>query len=271
MERPIGVIDSGLGGLTVAKEISRQLPKERMVYIGDTARCPYGPRPVEEVRAFTWEMIDRLLEEDIKMLIIACNTATAVVLEEVKEALTIPVIGVVQPGAITALKVTENNHVAVIGTAGTIASGAYIEALHTINANVKVDSLSCPPFVPLVENGFKEKEKAIEVITNTLQPLLSSSFDTMILGCTHYPLLQELIQEVVGEHISLISSGDETAREVSTILHYNNDLALEEALEENIYYTTGAAESFKEMAEEWLQHEELAVYSIQLSKTSVQK
>ncbi|WP_308215460.1 glutamate racemase [Sinobaca sp. H24] len=123
MERPIGVIDSGLGGLTVAKEISRQLPKERMVYIGDTARCPYGPRPVEEVRAYTWEMIDRLLEENIKMLIIACNTATAVVLEEVKESLTIPVIGVVQPGAITALKVTANNHVAVIGTEGTIASG----------------------------------------------------------------------------------------------------------------------------------------------------
>ena len=125
MKQPIGVIDSGLGGLTVAREILRQLPKEEMIYIGDTARCPYGPRPIEEVREFTWQMIARLQSENIKMLVIACNTATAVVLEEVKQILDIPVVGVITPGAISALKVTKTDQVAVIGTSGTVKSGAY--------------------------------------------------------------------------------------------------------------------------------------------------
>lgn len=149
MDRPIGVIDSGLGGLTVAKEIMRQLPKEEIIYIGDSARCPYGPRSAEEVRQFTWEMINCLLEEKMKMLVIACNTATAVVLDEVKRELPIPVVGVVHPGAISALKVTQKDHVAIIGTTGTIQSQAYEKALKSINSEVKVESLACPPFVHL--------------------------------------------------------------------------------------------------------------------------
>ncbi|RSL32589.1 glutamate racemase [Salibacterium salarium] len=266
MNQPIGIIDSGVGGLTVAREIARQLPKERIIYIGDTARCPYGPRPVEEVRQFTWEMIDRLFQENIKMLVIACNTAAAVVLDEVKERLDIPVVGVVQPGAITALKITKNNHVAVIGTEGTIASGAYVKALHTINEDVKVKTLACPPFVPLVEQGICEGEEAFSIVRQTLKPLAETSFDTLILGCTHYPLLHEVIQHVVGDHISIISSGDETAQEVSTILHYNEILNTDTTFASHTFYTTGKADRFRLVANRWLDTSTADVQSIHLGE-----
>ncbi|MFZ4450590.1 glutamate racemase [Salibacterium aidingense] len=266
MNRPIGIIDSGVGGLTVAREIARQLPKEKMIYIGDTARCPYGPRPVEEVRQYTWEMINRLQQENIKMLVIACNTAAAVVLDEVKEELQIPVVGVVQPGAITALKMTKTDHVAVIGTEGTIASGAYLRALHTINENVKVETLACPPFVPLVEQGLCEGDEAESIVRQTLRPLASTSYDTLILGCTHYPLLFDVIQEVVGGEIHLISSGDETAREVSTILHYNEILNTENEFPDHTFYTTGQAERFRIIANRWLDGRAADVQSIHLGE-----
>ncbi|OLO27802.1 glutamate racemase [Alkalihalophilus pseudofirmus] len=252
MDRPIGVIDSGLGGLTVAKEILRQLPKEQIIYIGDTVRCPYGPRPQEEVRAFTWQMIERLLQERIKMLVIACNTATAVVLEEVKEKLSIPVIGVVHPGAITALKVTKNDHVAVIGTMGTIQSKAYNKALKDINSNVNVESMACPPFVPLVERGIFKGQEAMDIVSETLKPLLQKKFDTLILGCTHYPLLRQVIQRVVGSEITLISSGDETAREVSALLYHQKLLFTDDRHPNHVFYTTGDSETFKKIASSWL-------------------
>ncbi len=268
MDRPIGVIDSGLGGLTVAKEILRQLPKERIIYIGDTARCPYGPRPSEEVRKYTWEMINFLLEKEIKMLVIACNTATAVVLDEVKKKLSIPVIGVVHPGAITALKITKKDHVAVIGTIGTIQSKAYEKALKSINSLVKVDSLACPPFVPLVERGIFEGKEALDVISTTLRPLLRKPFDTLILGCTHYPLLREVIQEVVGHEKMLISSGDETAREVSALLYHKNLLYTEEREPVHQFYTTGNKDTFKSIANKWLEIEMEYVETIVLDKPS---
>lgn len=264
MDRPIGVIDSGLGGLTVVKEIMRQLPKEKMIYIGDTYRCPYGPRPSEEVRKFTWQMIDRLMDEGIKMLVIACNTATAVVLEEVKATLPIPVIGVIHPGAIAALKLTKQDHVAVIGTTGTIQSRAYEKALKNINSNIQVESLACPNFVPLVEKGILNGDEALEIVSETLQPLLHKSFDTMILGCTHYPLLREVIQEVVGEKKLLISSGDETAREVSALLYHKNLLYTEERNPVHIFYTTGSCDTFKKIGGSWLGMELLHVENISL-------
>ncbi len=251
--RPIGIIDSGLGGLTVVKEVMRQLPKEEIVYIGDSARCPYGPRHPEEVRKFTWEMIERLLEEQMKMLVIACNTAAAVVLDEVKRELDIPVVGVIHPGAISALKATKRNHVAVIGTNGTIKSGAYEKALKKINNEVRVDSLACPLFVPLVERGMFSGEEVDRVVDETLKPLDGKDFDALILGCTHYPLLREVIQERMGERIELISSGDETAREVSSLLYHKNLLFTEQRIPHHRFFTTGDAEQFKKLADQWLE------------------
>ncbi|MCG3086040.1 glutamate racemase [Anoxybacillus sp. LAT_35] len=265
LERPIGVIDSGVGGLTVAKEIMRQLPKEQIVYLGDTARCPYGPRSREEIRQFTWEMTNYLLGYDIKMLVIACNTATAVALEEIRDTLNIPVIGVVHPGARTALKITKNYHIGVIGTVGTVKSGAYEQALKSINSDVKVESLACPKFVPLVESGQFEGEEAKQIVAESLEPLKDRPIDTLILGCTHYPLLSPLIQQYMGEHVKLICSGDETAREVSTILHHSGLLYTGNKRREHIFFTTGPKETFQQIASKWFGHPIAHVETIQLS------
>lgn len=252
MDKPIGVIDSGVGGLTVAKEIMRQLPKEEIYYLGDTARCPYGPRPLEEVRKFTLQLVDFLLHKGIKMLVIACNTATAAVLDDIKKSLPIPVVGVIHPGARTALKMTKNNHVAVIGTVGTINSKSYENALKSINSDVKVESLACPKFVPLVENGELDSENTFSVVSETLQPLKTMSIDTLILGCTHYPLLRPVIQQVMGKHIRLICSGAETAREVSTILDHSGLLFTGGRLPQHQFFSTTDNGHFLEIANHWL-------------------
>ncbi|WP_379965740.1 glutamate racemase [Ectobacillus sp. sgz5001026] len=251
LNRAIGVLDSGVGGLTVAKELIRQLPKERIIYLGDTARCPYGPRPREEVRKFTWEMTNYLLAQDIKMLVIACNTATSVVLEEMQAELPIPVVGVIYPGARTALKVTNNYHVGVIGTIGTIQSKAYEFALKSITNRVTVESLACPPFVTLVENGEFNGAHARSVVQSALEPLKQTNIDTLILGCTHYPILGPVIQDVMGKQVQLISSGDETAREVSTILYHSNLRNTVEEQNDHLFLTTGPIETFKKIASSW--------------------
>ncbi|WP_018921652.1 glutamate racemase [Salsuginibacillus kocurii] len=269
MNRPIGVIDSGLGGLTVAKEISRQLPKEQMIYIGDTARCPYGPRPIEEVRRFTWEMIAQLRKADIKMLVIACNTATAFVLEEVKEELSIPVIGVIHPGATAALKVTDRDIVAVIGTEGTINSQAYDEALRSIHPTIQVKALACPAFVPLVEKGVFAGSEALETVRNGLSSLNNLDFDTLILGCTHYPLLYDAIREAVGPDIHIISSGEETAREVSTLLYHHDLLYTEKGEPKHSFLTTGSPTHFQQIAKRWMGIDiQMVVTSVSLATSS---
>lgn len=253
LNQPIGIIDSGVGGLTVAKEVMRQLPYEQIIYVGDTARCPYGPRPVEEVKRFTWEMTRFLLEKNIKMLVIACNTATAVVLEEIRNELSIPVLGVIQPGARTAIKVTDNYKIGIIGTEGTVKSRAYEHALKAINRKTFVESLACPKFVPLVESGEYNGHVAKKVVTDTLEPLINKGLDTLILGCTHYPLLEPLIKEVMGEEVKVISSGEETAREVSTILGHNDMFAERDELPEHSFYTTGSRTIFSSIASQWLE------------------
>ncbi|GAJ99315.1 glutamate racemase [Geomicrobium sp. JCM 19055] len=253
MNLPIGVIDSGVGGLTVAKEVARQLPKETMIYIGDTARCPYGPRTVEEVRRFTWQMVEQLLQWDIKMLVIACNTATAVTLEELQAQLDIPVVGVIRPGAIAALNETSSGEIAVIGTEGTIHSGAYPETIRAIQGEqVTVHNLACPPFVPLVEQNRTSKQDAYKIVEETLRPLQQYRYDTLILGCTHYPILKAVIQEVVGGGVSVISSGQETAREMSTILQHNGIHNRSEEAPAHIFYTSGEVLPFVEKVERWM-------------------
>lgn len=269
MKRPIGVIDSGVGGLTVAKEIMRQLPNEQIRYMGDTARCPYGPRPAEEVKMFTWQMAKFLLEkEDIKMLVIACNTATAVVLDEIRQELSIPVIGVIHPGARAALKATRNHRIGVIGTIGTVQSAAYETALKQINSRTKVTSLACPKFVPLVESGQYHGALAKKIVEESLYPLKDKGLDTLILGCTHYPLLEPVIQNMMGYRVKVISSGDETAREVSTILFHSGLLNIDESNSEHIFYTTGSKRMFAKIASDWLETSIENVVSIKLGQES---
>jgi glutamate racemase len=264
VRHPIGVIDSGVGGLTVAKEIMRQLPNEKIIYVGDTARCPYGPRPAEEVKNFTWQMTNFLLEKDIKMLVIACNTATAVVLEEIREKLSIPVLGVIQPGARAAIKITKTHRIGVIGTMGTVKSAAYEKALRQINKRTIVTSLACPKFVPLVESGEYNGAVAKKIVAATLQPLKNKDLDTLILGCTHYPLLEDLIQQVMGDRVKVISSGEETASEVSTILQHSGLLNVEEEEREHVFFTTGSKTIFKKIASNWLEKPILNVAKVKL-------
>ncbi|MGX7148726.1 glutamate racemase [Enterococcus ureasiticus] len=262
----IGFIDSGVGGLTVVKEALRQLPNERLIYLGDTARCPYGPRPAEQVIQFTWEMTNFLLEKNIKMLVIACNTATAVALEEIKAKLDIPVVGVILPGTRAALKATKNNRIGVIGTAGTIKSKAYEEALKSKAPNTFVSSLACPKFVPIVESNEFHSSVAKKVVSETLNPLQLKKLDTLILGCTHYPLLRPLIQNVMGNHVKLIDSGAETVSEVSMLLDYFDIANTPEYKNEaNEFYTTGSAKMFKAIANDWLDLGTVTVEQTRLS------
>jgi glutamate racemase len=252
LKQPIGVIDSGVGGLTVAKEIMRQLPNEKVIYLGDTARCPYGPRTAREVKRFTWELTRFLLDKNIKMLVIACNTATAAALDEIRKELPIPVLGVINPGARAAIKCTRNYRVGIIGTEGTVKSGAYEKALKSLNSRLFVKAHACPKFVPLVESGESSGPLAFKIVEESLQPLMDSQLDTLILGCTHYPHLEPLIKQVMGESVNVISSGDETAREISAILQYNGQLEESEVEPVHEYYTTGSTSIFSKIASEWL-------------------
>jgi glutamate racemase len=267
LEQPIGIIDSGVGGLTVVKEVMRQLPRETIYYVGDTARCPYGPRPVHEVKKYTWQMTRFLLKKNIKMLVIACNTATAVVLDEIREHVKIPVFGVIYPGARAALKNTRNYKIGVLGTIGTIKSQAYVTALKSINKDVEVISLACPKFVPLVESGEYDSTIAKRVVAETLTEMKQTSIDTLILGCTHYPLLQESIKNVMGSHIRIISSGEETAREISTLLYFHDRFNMNETvIPKHRFFTTGSKKIFSKIACDWLKKDDLPVETIYLGE-----
>lgn len=250
MEKAIGVIDSGVGGLTVAYELMRQLPKEQIIYLGDTERCPYGPRPKHEVKQFTREMVDYLIGKNIKMIVIACNTATAFALDELKKELSIPVLGVIRPGARAAIKATGNNQIGVIGTEGTIQSKAYPNTLKQINQNLHVHSLPCPLFVPMVEKGILHGEQAEQIVKETLLPFKHTrKIDTLILGCTHYPIIEETIQSVMGESVNIISSSEETAREASTLLEYHHLLNKTGSYVEHHFYTTGNLSLFRKISQ----------------------
>jgi glutamate racemase len=253
LSKPIAVLDSGVGGLTVVQELIRQLPREEVVYVGDTARCPYGPRSREEVRQFSYQLIDFLKQFDPKMLVIACNTATAVILEELRDTSAIPIVGVIHPGARAAIKSTLTGRIGVIGTANTINSRLYEQALKQIHPELYVTSLACPSLVTLVEEGRFQQADVFEMVKESLYPLEQEDFDTLILGCTHYPLLAPVIQKVVGEHIQLISSADETAREVSTILFHKNMLSHRFGRPRHQFFTSGKVSLFKYIAESWLQ------------------
>lgn len=256
MNKPIGVIDSGVGGLTVAKEIMRQLPNETIYYLGDIKRCPYGPRPGDEVRTFTTQLANKLMEFDIKMLVIACNTATAVALEHLQKLLPIPVIGVIEPGARTAIMTTKNQNVLILGTEGTIKSEAYRHHIKRINPNVNVDSVACPGFVPLVEQmRYKDPTITNIIIHQTLKQWRNCKADTVILGCTHYPLLYQPLKNYFGGNKTVISSGLETAREVSALLTFSNEHASYMQSPPHHFFATGDTTHIQNIISEWLNME----------------
>jgi len=214
----IGVLDSGIGGLTVARELFRQLPRERIVYFGDTARMPYGPRPHAEVRSFVRQIISFLVTQDVKMIIVACNSATAAGLPYYQAEFDLPILGVIEPGVRAAGHLTQSKRVGVIGTTGTIASHAYDEALRRLDPTVTVISQACPLFVLIVENELTETPEARRVAEEYLRPMQAAGIDALILGCTHYPLLSGVLSRVLGPGVKLISSAEETAREAQEVL-----------------------------------------------------
>ncbi|HSF58744.1 MAG TPA: glutamate racemase [Candidatus Binatia bacterium] len=217
-ESAIGVFDSGIGGLTVLHKIMETLPNENTVYLGDTARAPYGTKSVETIRRYSFENAGFLLEKDVKLVIVACNTSTAIALMRLRDGLSIPVVGVIDPGVRGATKSTRNKKIGVIGTEATIESGAYTRALKDSDPGIEVYSRACPLFVPLVEEGWTDNEVAEMTVKAYLGSLKQSGIDTLILGCTHYPLLKKPIRNFMGKGVRLVDSAEETAREVESVL-----------------------------------------------------
>lgn len=213
-ERPIGVFDSGIGGLTVLRALADELPSEQFIYLGDTARLPYGTKSVEVIVRYSRENTEFLLAKGIKMLVVACNTSSAVALEQIARETIVPVIGVIEPGASAAAKATRSGKIGVIGTEATIASGAYTRALQKYRRTAEIYTRACPLLVPLVEEGFIDNEIAERTVTHYLESLKASGIDTLLLGCTHYPLLRELFVGVIGPRVRIVDSATATARAV---------------------------------------------------------
>ena len=221
-ERAIGVFDSGVGGLTVFKEIMHQLPSEELVYLGDTARVPYGTKSPPTVLRYALEAASFLVQRGVKLLVVACNTASSVALPALEERFSLPVIGVIEPGARRAAALTRNRKVGVIGTEGTVKSGAYTRAIHALDADIEVYAAPCPLFVPLAEEGWAEHPVALLAARDYLAPLVAQGIDTLVLGCTHYPLLKNTLREVLGDDVQLVDSAEETARVVAARLCERN-------------------------------------------------
>lgn len=249
-EAPIGVFDSGIGGLTVAREIMRNLPSEKIVYFGDTARVPYGSKSKNTVLRYSRQIIRFLQTEQVKAIVIACNTASAFALDEIQNELEIPVLGVIEPGAKIAAQVTQNKRVGVIGTVGTISSGIHKQHLLALDPNISVYGMACPLFVPLVEEGWMKDPVTIEVARRYLAELMREDIDTLILGCTHYPLLRSTLRGILGEKVTLVNPAYETSLELRSLLERMDLLSTGEREEEFPYrfYVSDLADKFKKFA-----------------------
>ena len=221
-ERPIGVFDSGIGGLTVVSALRELLPNETIFYLGDTARVPYGGKSAATVERYSLEITEMLLEENCKAVVVACNTASALALPRLEEMSPVPVMGVIRPGAEAAVAATTNGHIGVIGTRATIKSGAYEQAIQALDREVRVSARACPLFVPLIEEGWLESEITDQVVRQYLTPLVEEGIDTLVLGCTHYPLLREAIGRFLGQSITLVDSAQNCATAVTRLLDSEN-------------------------------------------------
>jgi len=251
--RPIGVFDSGIGGLTVVKALRDRLPNETIVYLGDTARVPYGPKSAETVQRYALELAHMLMQKDAKALVVACNTVSSVALPLLTRKFSVPVIGVIEPGARAALQATCNQHVGVIGTRATIRSGAYEKALRATDNNVRVSSRACPLLVPLIEEGLLEDDVTDRVIARYLEPLLADGIDTLVLGCTHYPLLSPAIARALGGGVTLVDSAANCATAVQEILDRHSLRSPATKRGELHVALTDAADNFLNVARDALQ------------------
>jgi glutamate racemase len=255
-DAPIGVFDSGLGGLTVLRALIDLLPDERTIYFGDTGRFPYGPKPREEVQEYALQIADVLLARDIKVLVVACNSATAAALEVLREKLDIPVVGVIEPGVRAALAATEHGRIGVIGTVGTISSGAYQETAPRFSPErgreIVLTAAACPGFVEFVEAGDVDSDQVHVLAERLLAPLVTANVDTLILGCTHYPLLARTIGDVMGRDVVLVSSADETAFAVGHLLTEKGMRAVAPATEQHLFLTSGPVDRFRALGARFL-------------------
>lgn len=261
---PIGIFDSGVGGLTVARAIGDQLPRESILYIGDTAHSPYGPKPIADVRRYALEVLDTLVDQGVKMLVIACNTASAAMLRDARERYDVPVVEVIGPAVRTAMSTTRNGRIGVIGTEGTIGSGAYQDMLG-VNERLTVFTAACPRFVEYVEAGVTDSPELLEAAEAYLAPLRHAGVDTLVLGCTHYPFLKGAISYVMGPDVSLVSSDTETANDVYRQLVSRRLLADADAVGTRVYEATGdSSDDFIRLAQRLLGRE---VREVQLVQT----
>lgn len=286
-DAPIGVFDSGYGGLTVLKEIVFRLPQESVIFVGDSARCPYGPRPLEEVKEFTLQICSYLISRGCKLIVIACNTATAAGLKAAQMEFNVPIVGVIEAGARAAVHMTRTRRVGVIATEGTIDSGAYETAIKNLDAGVDVYSKATPKFVEIVELGLQNKgittgynkdcmhpetfndgwKKYIDIAEQYLLPLKEENIDTLVLGCTHFPIIRSLIAEVLGHDIKLVSSAEETARNVASILERRNGFASGRIPSEKHFFTTlDKTDEFKEFGSLVLSDQDIEVNYLELPK-----
>ncbi len=249
---PIGIFDSGIGGLTVVKHLMELLPYENIVYFGDTARVPYGTKSEDSVKRFAFEDSHFLLEHNVKIIVVACNTVSATAIHLLKKYLPVPVIGVMMPGAKAAVEKTKNGKIGVIGTSTTIRSEAYKKKIKSLEAQRIVYGQACPLFVPLVEEGLIEDEATRLIAGRYLKPLMENGVDTLILGCTHYPVLKDIINDVTGNKVALVDSGEETAKEVKKFIELHN-LDNKQKIKPKIkFYVSDLPHKFQETAERFL-------------------
>ena len=264
-DAPIGIFDSGVGGLTVARAIIDQLPNESIIYVGDTANTPYGPKSIEEVRRLALDVMDRLVDEGVKLLVIACNSASAAVLRDARQRYTeargIPVVEVIQPAVRRAVASTRNNHVGVIGTQATVSSQAYEDAFAAA-VDIDITTAACPRFVDFVERGITSGPELLKVAEEYLAPVRDAGVDTLVLGCTHYPLLTGAISYVMGDGVTLVSSAEETAKDVYRTLNANDLLRTSTDSPVYRFQATGETKSFEKLARRFLGPEVSSVESL---------
>lgn len=265
-EKPIGVFDSGIGGLTVVSQIIRQLPNEQVIYFGDTGRFPYGIRSAEVIKRFSRQNVNFLIEQNVKFIVVACNTASAQALDYIKRICTIPMVGVIEPGARAAARYTKSGRIGVIGTEGTIASSSYTKALLRINPRLKVFGFACPLFVSLAENGYIYKKASYLIAEDYLKFMKKKNVDTLVLGCTHYPSLKKIISKVMGKRVHLVDSSDETASIVKQTLFKMGLNNSRKKIKEHKFYVSDTPERLKTMSKYFVDTTIKKVVKIDINK-----